>query len=56
VAIDPSPWLEAHNQRKSTLHIRKDAIREGELLYDKKGLIVAIKRNGQLLAVLRGDE
>lgn len=41
---------------KPTLHIRKEAIREGELLYDRKGLIVAIERNGQLLAVLRGDE
>ena len=44
------------SNRKPTLHIRKEAIREGELLYDNKGLIVAIKRKGQLLAVLRGDE
>lgn len=41
---------------KPVFHIRKEPIREGELLYDKKGLIVAIKRKGRLLAVLRGEE
>lgn len=40
---------------KPAFHIRKEAIREGELLYDNKGLIVAIKRKGQLLAVIKGD-
>jgi len=42
--------------RKSAFHIRKEPVREGELLYDKQGLIVAIKRKGRLLAVLRGEE
>lgn len=41
---------------KSAFHIRKELIRDNELLYDKEGLIVAIKRKGQLLAVLKGDE
>lgn len=41
---------------KPTFHIRKEPVREGELLYDKKGLIVAIKRKGRLIAVLRGEE
>lgn len=45
-----------NGKNKPTFHIRKEAIREGELLYDRKGLIVAIKRKGQLLAVLRGEE
>ena len=43
------------NNSKPAFHIRKEAIREGELLYDKKGLVVAIKIKGQLLAVLKGD-
>lgn len=41
---------------KPAFHIRKEPIREGEILYDKEGLIVAIKQEGRLLAVLRGEE
>ena len=36
-------------------HIRKEAIRPNELLYDDKGLPVAINRKGKLLAILKGD-
>ena len=41
---------------KPSFHVRKEAIREGELLYDKQGLIVAIKKKGQILAILDGEE
>ena len=41
---------------KPAFHIRKKPIREGELLYDKKGLIVAIKTKGKILAILEGVE
>ena len=36
-------------------HIRAEQIRPNELLYDSKGLIVAIKTKGQILAILEGD-
>ena len=36
-------------------HIRAEPIRPNELLYDSKGLIVAIKTKGKLLAILKGD-
>ena len=36
-------------------HIRAEPIRPNELLYDSKGLIVAIKTKGQILAILEGD-
>ena len=48
--------LQLIDHQEPTYHIRKEPIQEGELLYDRKGLIVAIKRKGQLLAVLRGEE
>lgn len=41
---------------KPAFHIRKEPIRDNELLYDKQGLIVAIKRNGKLLEILEGEE
>ena len=41
---------------KPAFHIRKEPIRDNELLYDKKGLIVAIKKQGQILAILEGEE
>ena len=37
-------------------HIRAEAIRPNELLYDSKGLIVAIKTKGKLLAIIEGEE
>ena len=40
---------------KPAFHIRKEPIRDNELLYDSKGLVVAIKRKGQLLAILEGE-
>ena len=36
-------------------HIRAEQIRPNELLYGSKGLIVAIKTKGQILAILEGD-
>ena len=36
-------------------HIRAEAIRPNELLYDKNGLAVAIKTKGKLLAIIEGD-
>ena len=36
-------------------HIRAEPIRPNELLYDSKGLIVAIKTKGQILTILKGD-
>lgn len=36
-------------------HIRAEPIRPNELLYDSKGLIVAIETKGQILAILKGD-
>ena len=45
-----------HKLDKPAFHIRAKPIKEGELLYDNKGLIVAIKRKGRLLAVLGGEE
>ena len=36
-------------------HIRAEPMRPNELLYDSKGLIVAIKTKGQILAILKGD-
>ena len=41
---------------KPAFHIRKEPIRDNELLYDKQGLIAAIKKKGQILAILEGDE
>ena len=39
-----------------TYHIRALPIRDGEVLYDKTGLAVAIKTKGQILAILEGEE
>lgn len=47
---------EIKSNDKPAFHIRKEPIRDNELLYDKKGLIVAIKKQGQILAILEGDE
>mgnify|MGYP003384843683 CR=1 FL=1 len=44
------------NQSKPpTYHIRAEAIRPNELLYDKDGLAVAIKSNGKILPIIKGD-
>jgi hypothetical protein len=34
--------------------VRLKPIRENEVLYDKSGLAVAIKSNGQILAIIEG--
>ena len=41
---------------KQIYHIRAEAIRPNELLYDKNGLAVAIKTKGKLLAIIEGEE
>ena len=36
--------------------IRKEPIENGAILYDKNGLAAAIKKKGQILAILEGEE
>jgi hypothetical protein len=36
--------------------IRAEPLKDDEALYDSKGLIVAIKTKGQILAILEGEE
>lgn len=50
------PAIEFDNKGNPIYHIRALPIRDGEVLYDKTGLAVAIKTKGQILAILEGEE
>ena len=41
---------------KPVFIIRATPIKDGEILYDKNGLAVAIKTKGQILTILEGEE
>ena len=51
----PKVFTEFDSEGNPIYHIRAEPMRPNELLYDSKGLIVAIKTKGQILAILKGD-
>ena len=52
----PKVFTEFDGEGNPIIHIRAEPIRPNELLYDKSGHVVAIKKNGKLIAVLEGEE
>lgn len=52
----PKVYTEFDSEGNPIYHVRAEAIRPNEVLYDKSGLAVAIKTKGQILAILDDKE